>query len=87
LFHIISFSLIPFPLSKDGVDLFSGLNLISWEEGAKGPKGKSKMVKEKSLRIKPRDASPRDPRERNKRLLSKKQEGPKNIIKQDLVRG
>jgi hypothetical protein len=58
-----------------------------WEEGAKGPKGKSKLVKDKSLRIKPRDALPRDPGESNKRLLSKKQEGPGKIIKQDLVRG
>jgi hypothetical protein len=71
-------------LSGHWVDLFSGLHLISWEEGAKGPEGKSKLVKDKSLRIKPRDASPRDPRESNKRLLSKKQEGPVKIIKQDL---
>jgi hypothetical protein len=69
------------------VDLFLRLHLISWEEGAKGPEGKSKLVKEKILRIKPRDASPRDPRERNKRLLNKKQEGPGKIIKQDLVKG
>jgi hypothetical protein len=32
------------------VDLFSGLHLISWEEGAKGPKGKSKLVKVKILK-------------------------------------
>jgi hypothetical protein len=63
------------------------LHLTSWEEGAKGPEGKSKLAKDKSLRIKPRDASPRDPRESNKRLLTKKQEGPVKIIKQDLVRG
>jgi hypothetical protein len=51
-----------------------------WEEGAKGPEGKSKLAKDKSLRIEPRDASPRDPRESSKMLLSKKQEGPiKNI--------
>jgi hypothetical protein len=74
-------------LSRQWVDLFSGLHLISWEEGAKGPEGKSKLAKDKSLRIKPRDASPRDPRESNKRLLSKKQEGPVKIIKQDLIRG
>jgi hypothetical protein len=74
-------------LSGHWVDLFSGLHLISWEEGAKGLEGKSKLVKDKSLKIKPRDASPRDPRESNKRLLSKKQEGPGKIIKQDLVRG
>ena len=49
--------------------------ITSWEEGAKGSEGKSKMEKDKILRIKPRDASPRDPRESNKRLLSKKQEG------------
>jgi hypothetical protein len=89
LFHLVSLSLIPFHLSEHWVDLFSGLHLISWEEGAKGPEGKSKLVKDKSLRIKPRDASPRDPRESNKRLLSKKQEGPVKITKkkQDLTRG
>jgi hypothetical protein len=87
LFHLASRSPIPFHLSGHWVDLFSGLHLISWEEGAKGPEGKSKLVKDKSLRIKPRDASPRDPRESNKRLLSKKQEGPVKIIKQDLIRG
>jgi hypothetical protein len=38
-------------LSKHWVDLFSGLHLTSWEEGAKGPEGKSKLVKDKSLRI------------------------------------
>jgi hypothetical protein len=42
------------------VDLFSRLHLILWEEGAKGLEGKSKLAKDKSLRIKPRDASPRD---------------------------
>jgi hypothetical protein len=50
-----------------------------WEEGAKGPEGKSKLAKDKSLNIKRRDASPRDPRESSKRLLSKKQEGPIKI--------
>jgi hypothetical protein len=29
-----------------------------WEEGAKGPKGKRKLAKDKSLKIKPRDARP-----------------------------
>jgi hypothetical protein len=87
LLHLTSHSLIPFPLSGHWVDLFSGLHLTSWEEGAKGPESKSKLVKDKSLRIKPRDASPRDPREGNKKLLSKKQEEPVKIIKQDLVRG
>jgi hypothetical protein len=38
-------------LSGHWVDLFSGLHLTSWEEGAKGPEGKSKLVKDKSLRI------------------------------------
>jgi hypothetical protein len=57
------------------------MHLISWEEGAKDPEGKSKLVKDKSLKNEPRDASPRDPRERNKKLLSKKQEGPEKIIK------
>jgi hypothetical protein len=51
------------------------------------PKGKSKLTKDKSLKIKPQDASPRDPRESGKRFLSKKQGGPIKIIKQDLVRG
>jgi hypothetical protein len=32
-----------------------------WEEEAKGPEGKRKMEKGKSLKIKARDASPRDP--------------------------
>jgi hypothetical protein len=58
-----------------------------WEEGAKGPEGKSKLVKDKILIIKPQDASLRDPREINKRLLNKKQEGPVKIIKEDLIRG
>jgi hypothetical protein len=52
-----------------------------WEEKAKGPEVKSKLEKDKSLRIKPRDASPKDPRESNKRLLCKKQEGPTKVIK------
>jgi hypothetical protein len=38
-------------LFEHWVDLFSGLHLTSWEEGAKGPEGKSKLVKDKSLRI------------------------------------
>jgi hypothetical protein len=74
-------------LSGHWVDLFLGLRLTSWEEGAKSPEGKSKLVKDKSLRIKPQDALPRDPQENYKRLLSKKQEGPEKMIKQDLVRG
>jgi hypothetical protein len=69
------------------VDLFSGLHLISWEEGAKGPQGKSKMVKDKNLRIKSRETSLKDPRESSKRLLNKKEEESVKIIKQDLVRG
>jgi hypothetical protein len=52
-FHLTSRSLIPFPLSGHWFDLFSGLHLTSWEEGAKGPEGKSTLVKDKSLRIKP----------------------------------
>jgi hypothetical protein len=87
LFHLVSRSAIPFYLSRHRVDLFSGLLLISWEEGAKGLEGKSKLVKDKILKIKPRDASPKDPRESNKKLLSKKQEGPEKIIKQGLTRG
>jgi hypothetical protein len=53
-----------------------GLYLTLWEEGAKGPEGKSSWKKIKSKRMKPSDASPRDPRESNKRLLSKKQRDP-----------
>jgi hypothetical protein len=58
-----------------------------WDEGAKGPEGKSKLVRDKSLKIKPQDASPRDPRESNKKVLSKKQVGPEKIIKQGLTIG
>jgi hypothetical protein len=54
-----------------------GLHLIPWEEGAKGPGGKSSWQEIKAIKIKPRDASPRDPREGNKKPLNKKQEGPK----------
>jgi hypothetical protein len=63
-------------LSGYWVDLSSELHLVSWEGGAKGLEGKSKLVRDKSLKIKPRDALPRDPRENNKRLLNKKLEGP-----------
>jgi hypothetical protein len=63
------------------------LHLTSSKEGAKGLEGKIKLAKDKILRIKPQDASPGDPQERNKRVLSKKQEGPIKIIKQDLIRG
>jgi hypothetical protein len=76
LFHLASCSSTSLHLSGHWVALFSGLHLISWEEGAKGPEGKRKLEKDKSLRIKPRDASLRDPRESNKRILNKKQEGP-----------
>jgi hypothetical protein len=54
--------------------------------GYKGPEGKSKLEKDKILRIKPRDASLRDPLESDKRLLGKKQEGLVKMIKQDLIR-
>jgi hypothetical protein len=74
-------------LSGHWVELFSRLHLISWEEGDKGPEGKRKLVKDKILRIKPLDDSPRDLRESNKRILNKKQVGPRKIIKQDLTRG
>jgi hypothetical protein len=47
-----------------------------WEEGAKGPEGKSTWKKIKSKRTKASDSLPRDPRERNKNLLSKKQRDP-----------
>jgi hypothetical protein len=55
-----------------------GLYLTLWEEGAKGPEGKSSWQKIKSKIRKPSDVSPRDPRESNKRLLSKKQRDPYN---------
>jgi hypothetical protein len=45
-----------------GWPIIQGLHLALWEEGAKGPEGKSKLEKDKILKIKPRDASPRDPR-------------------------
>jgi hypothetical protein len=47
-----------------------------WEEGAKGPEGKRSWEKIRAKRTKPSDASARYPRESNKRLLSKKKEGP-----------
>jgi hypothetical protein len=53
-----------------------GLYLTLWEEGAKGPEGKSSRQKIKAKRTKPLDASSRDPLESNKRLLSKKQRDP-----------
>jgi hypothetical protein len=61
------------------------VHLTSWEEGAKGPEGKSKLVKDKSLRINLEMLRPGI--SEKARLLSKKQEGPRKIIKQDLVRG
>ena len=85
LFHLASRSLVPFHLSRHRVDLFLGLHHILWEEGAKGPEGKSKLVKDKSQIIKPRDASPRGPQESNKKILNKKQEGPGKIIKQGQI--
>jgi hypothetical protein len=57
-----------------------GLYLTLWEEGAKGPKGKSSWQKIKAKRTKPSDASPKDPRESNKRL-SARNGGTHNIIK------
>jgi hypothetical protein len=53
-----------------------GLYLTLWEEGAKGPEGKSSWKKIKDKRTKPSDASPKDPRENNKRLLNKKHRNP-----------
>ena len=41
LFHLISRSFIPLPLSGHWVDLFAGLHLISWEKGLKAQKVKS----------------------------------------------
>jgi hypothetical protein len=52
------------------------LYLALWEEGDKGPEGKSSWQKIKSKIRKPSDDSPRDPRESNKRILNKKNEGP-----------
>jgi hypothetical protein len=48
------------------------LYLTLWEEGAKGPGGKSSWQNIKAKRTKPLDASPKDPPESNKRLLNKK---------------
>jgi hypothetical protein len=50
------------------------LHLALWEEGAKGPEGKRKLEKDKSLEIKPRYASPRDPLESSKKLLNNKRD-------------
>jgi hypothetical protein len=47
-----------------------------WEEGAKGPEGKSSWQKIKSKRTKSSDASPRDHQESNKNILSKKWRDP-----------
>jgi hypothetical protein len=54
------------------------LHLTSWEEGAKGPEGKSKLVKDKSLRINLEMLRPGIPKKaikgflaRNKRDLEK----------------
>jgi hypothetical protein len=74
-------------LSGKWVDLFTTLHLTSWEEGDKSLEGKRKLEKDKNLRIKSLYASTRDPREINKSPLSKKQEGPIKIKKQDLFRG
>jgi hypothetical protein len=52
------------------------LYLALWEEGAKGPEGKSSWKKIKDKKTKPSDASPRDPQESNKRLLSNKWRDP-----------
>jgi hypothetical protein len=51
LLHLASHSPIPFHLSRHWIDLFSRLHLISWEEGDKGPEGKSKIVKDKSQEL------------------------------------
>jgi hypothetical protein len=69
------------------VDLFSGLHLTSWEEGAKGPEGKSKLVKDKSLRINLKMLRPAIPEKAIKSFLARNKRDPKKIIKQDLIRG
>jgi hypothetical protein len=74
-------------LSGHWVDLFSGLHLNSWEEGAKGLEGKSKLVKDKILKIKPRDASPGIPEKAIKGFSTRNKRDPKKIIRQDLTRG
>jgi hypothetical protein len=52
------------------------LHLALWEEGAKGPEGKSKLAKDKSLKINLEMLRLGIPEKEIKELLSKKQEGP-----------
>jgi hypothetical protein len=47
-----------------------------WEEEAKGPEGKSKLAKDKNLKIKPRDASPRIPEKAVKGFLARNKRDP-----------
>jgi hypothetical protein len=56
------------------------LYLALWEEGAKGPEGKSSWKKIKSKRTKPSDASPRDP-EKAIKGFSARNGGTHKIIK------
>jgi hypothetical protein len=54
------------------------LHLISWEEGAKGPEGKSKLVKDKSLKINLEMLCPRIPEKAIKAFSAKTRGTRKN---------
>jgi hypothetical protein len=63
------------------------LHLTSWEEGAKGPEGKSKLAKDKSLKINLEMLRPGIPEKAVKGFSARNKRDPIKIIKQDLVRG
>jgi hypothetical protein len=58
-------------LSRHWVDLFSGLHLTLWEEGAKCPEGKRKLVKDKILRINLKMLHPGIPEKEIKRFSTR----------------
>jgi hypothetical protein len=53
------------------------LHLISWEEGAKGPEGKSKLVKDKSLKMNLEMLHPGIPEKAIKSFLARNKRDPK----------
>ena len=63
------------------------MHLTSWEEGAKGPEGKNKLVKDKSLRISLKMLRLGIPEKKIKSFSIRNKRDPKKIIKQDLIRG